>query len=421
MSSVLSCSYRLLTKSCQKQQELEQTTELSNIITLEQNIQLTIANSIDDCKDWNIIAQQQSLFLQASYLKAIESCPPKDMQFAYLTFYKNNQPCGIAYAQVFKFSTYESLKHHRSFNDEKAKFLRLKKWAARKIEFHSIVCGNVLMTGEYGYTFDNQLVEKDEQFDIVNQGLDALRNNLKRQKINAPVILFKDYVEDNRQNIENTNFGEFQIQPSMVIDLEEDWEKFEDYLGAMSSKYRVRAKRAFKKVKGIEKRELDINEIQTHQAMMYELYRGIVVSAGFNGITLPQNYFTNLKEHLKDKFKVIGYFKEGTLIGFYTVFLEKERNSMESHFLGINHKENRNCQLYLNMLYDMIRMGIYHQIKRIYLARTALEIKSSVGAKPYDMYFYMQHKNPIFNALAKQTFDWFNPQEEWIQRRPFKV
>ncbi|MFK7950489.1 MAG: hypothetical protein AB8G11_23080 [Saprospiraceae bacterium] len=420
MSSVLSCSYRLLAKACTKQKN-EQTNKLSNIITLQENIQLTIVDNINACKDWSAISRNQSLFLQQSYLKAIESCPPKDMQFAYLTFYKNNQPCGIAYAQIFKFSTYESLKHHRSFNDEKAKFLRLKKWAARKIEFYSIVCGNVLMTGEYGYAFDNELIKKEEQFEIVNEGLDALRNNLKQKNINAPVILYKDYFENNRQDIENTNFGEFQIQPNMVIDLEEDWEKFEDYLAAMSSKYRVRAKRAFKKAKNIEKEELDLEEVRMHQVKMYELYRGVVVSAGFNGITLQQNYFTNLKEHLGDKFKVIGYFKEGELIGFYTVFLEKERNSIESHFLGIDHQENRNCQLYLNMLYDMIRMGVYHQIKRIYLARTALEIKSSVGAKPYDMYFYMQHKNPMFNALTKQTFDLFNPQEEWTQRKPFKA
>lgn len=419
MSSVLSYSCRLLAKACTKDKnQLPKT--FSRIITLQEDLQLTIESKIDNCKSWDKMAKNESLFLQKSYLKAIEACPPKDMQFAYLTFYKNNQPCGIAYAQIFKFSTYESLKHHRSFNDETAKFLRLKKWAARQIEFHSIVCGNVLMTGEYGYSFDSQLIKKEEQFNIVNKGLETLRHNLRQQNINAPVILYKDYFNNNRQKIENTDFGEFQIQPNMIIELDENWKKFEDYLGAMSSKYRVRAKRAFKKAKEIEKRELNLAEIKTHQTTIYDLYQDVVKSAGFNGITLSQNYFTNLKTHLEDKFKVIGYFKKNELIGFYTVFLEKERNSIESHFLGINHTENRHCQLYLNMLYDMIRMGIYHQVKHIYLARTALEIKSSVGAKPHDMYFYMQHKNPVFNALTKQTFDWFNPQEEWTQRKPFK-
>jgi predicted N-acyltransferase len=245
-----------------------------------------------------------------------------------------------------------------------------------------------------------------------------LRKQLKQKGVKASVTLFKDYFEKNRQNIENTSFGEFQIQPNMVIEIQEDWKKLDDYLSAMSSKYRVRAKSAFKKAKDIEKQELGLTEIKRYEIQMFELYNQIVESAGFNGIKLQQNYFTNLKEHLNEKFKVIGYFKDGELIGFYTVFFEKE--VMESHYLGINQEENRRCQLYINMLYDMIKMGIYHEVKRIFLARTALEIKSSVGAEPHDLFFYLKNHNPIFNALAHRTFDLFNPQEAWTQRRPFK-
>ena len=417
MSSVSSCPYRLLTQSCTKKKN-EQTTELNKIL-LQNNIALVISTNIEAAKDWSRIVANQPLFLQKSYLQAIEKCPPKDMQFAYLTFYKDNQPCGVAYAQIFKFSTYESLKHHRSFNDSNAKFLQLKKWVAHQVAFHSIVCGNVLMTGEYGYSF-NQAIAKETQFDIVNEGLQKLRDLLVQKDINVAVILHKDYFEDNRQHTSKNDFGEFQIQPNMIIDLKEEWTKFDDYLNSMSSKYRVRARRAFKKIDGIEKRELTFEEVKLHQSTIYELYDSVVRSAGFNGITLSQNYFTNLKAHLAEAFKVIGYFREGQLIGFYTVFLEKKRQSMESHFLGINHAENRHCQLYLNMLYDMINMGIYHRVKRIYFARTALEIKSSVGATPHEMYFYMQHKNPLLNRFTKPLFNLFNPQEAWTQRNPFK-
>lgn len=422
MPSIISCPYQLLLKSCPNRKTVVETISTDGWILLENNLKVQITRTIEAAADWSAIVENQTLFLQPKYLKAIETCPPKAMSFAYLTFYKNNQPCGVAYAQIFKFSTYESLKHHRSFKDEKAKFLKAKKWVARKIEFCSIVCGNVLMTGEYGYHFDNQLVEQSKQFEVVNQGLEQLQEKLRKEGVKAKVTLFKDYADTNRQNIENTKFKEFQIQPNMVIDLDENWKKFEDYLGAMSSKYRVRAKKAFKKAKEIEKRELDIEEVRYFEAKMFGLYQEIVVSAGFNGITLEQPYFTNLKEQLDDNFKVIGYFKEGELVGFYTVFFEnnKDGDVIESHYLGISQADNRKYQIYINMLYDMVRMGIYHQKKRIYLARTALEIKSSVGAAPHDLYFYMKHNNLIFNSLTKRVFDLFNPQEEWTQRRPFK-
>lgn len=412
---VLSCPYKLFSKSCSKEQK-QSAIKPNNTNTITSDI--VINYNISASKDWVKVAQNAPLFLQKKYLKAIENCPPEGMQFAYLTFYKENQACGIAYAQIFKFSTYESLKHHRSFNNEKDRFLSIKKWFARQIEFHSIVCGNVLMTGEYGFHFDNQSFSKAEQFEIVNQGLVQLKAALTQKGIHTKVTLFKDFSTDNRQEVENDTFGEFKIQPNMIIDIDANWEKFEDYLAAMSSKYRTRAKRAFKKGKAITKRELELVDIQANEAKIFELYESIVESAGFNGIRLPQNYFTNLKQELGDIFKVIGYYKEEKLIGFYTVFLEDQ--FIESHYLGIDQNENQECQVYLNMLYDMIRMGIYHQVKRIFLARTALEIKSSVGAKPYDLYFYMKHDNTVLNPFVKRAFDIFNPQEEWTQRSPFK-
>lgn len=413
---VLSCPYKLLTKSCSKEQK---TTTIHPDITTIITDNTVINYNISAAKDWAKITRNAPLFLQSKYLKAIENCPPKDMQFAYFTFYKDNEACGVAYAQIFKFSTYESLKHHRSFNNEKDRFLPIKKWAARKIEFHSVVCGNVLMTGEYGYYFKEEVVSQADQFEVVNQGLKQLKSELSDKGINTKVTLFKDFSDNNRQSVENNSFEEFKIQPNMIIDLAEDWEKFEDYLAAMSAKYRTRAKRAFKKAKGITKRELTLEEVETNEAEIFGLYQQIVVSAGFNGITLPQNYFTNLKQSLGDVFKVIGYYKAEKLVGFYTVFLENE--FIESHYLGIDSTENRTHQIYLNMLYDMIKMGIYHQVKRIFLARTALEIKSSIGAAPHDLYFYMKHDNQILNPFVKRAFDIFNPQEEWTQRHPFKA
>ena len=75
MTSVSSCSCRLLAQACTKKKS-EQTTEL-NRISLLNHIELTINTNIEAAKDWDKMATNQSLFLQRSYLKALESCPPK--------------------------------------------------------------------------------------------------------------------------------------------------------------------------------------------------------------------------------------------------------------------------------------------------------------------------------------------------------
>jgi predicted N-acyltransferase len=381
--------------------------------TANQGITTQIVYSTDNLPmDWSIISNQVAYFLQKPYLAAIENCPPAGMRFAYLLFYQNNTPIGIAYAQIFKFNTYESLKHHRSLQDT-SRWTELKKKVAQRLEFYSIVCGNVLMTGEYGFYF---VKEKERGFEIVNEGLEQLQGELSKKGIKANITLLKDFYKP--QNTEFTEFGQFQIQPAMVIHLRKEWQKFDDYLAAMSSKYRVRAKRAFKKGKEIEKRSLSVDDLRKDADRMFDLYTQIVESAGFNGIHLSKNYFQNLKEKLGDDFEVVGYYLENELIGFYTVFLTE--NEIESHYLGIDQCENQNCQVYLNMLYDMVKMGIYYQKERIALARTALEIKSSVGAEPHELYFYMKHKNPLWNRFITNIFNWFNPDEAWTQRRPFK-
>jgi hypothetical protein len=57
--------------------------------------------------------------------------------------------------------------------------------------------------------------------------------------------------------------------------------------------------------------------------------------------------------------------------------------------------------LYLNMLYDMT-YSINKGFKEIIFARTALEIKSSVGARPIQM--YIGHTNPVVNVFMPKYF-----------------
>ena len=93
---------------------------------------------------------------------------------------------------------------------------------------------------------------------------------------------------------------------------------------------------------------------------------------------------------------------------------------MDTYFLGYDDNVQREKMLYLNMLYDMIGYSINKKYNRIIFARTALEIKSSVGAKAVDMFGLMKHNNPILNLLVAKTFKYFEPKLEWQERNPFK-
>jgi hypothetical protein len=58
--------------------------------------------------------------------------------------------------------------------------------------------------------------------------------------------------------------------------------------------------------------------------------------------------------------------------------------------------------------------------KEIVFARTALEIKSAVGAKPQQMFGFIKHQNGFVHSKIKKIFDYLEPKVIWTERNPFR-
>ncbi|MBK7853745.1 MAG: hypothetical protein IPJ79_01465 [Bacteroidetes bacterium] len=56
---------------------------------------------------------------------------------------------------------------------------------------------------------------------------------------------------------------------------------------------------------------------------------------------------------------------------------------------------------------------------RLFFGRTALEIKTTVGAKPYPLYTYFRLNNSLLNSMIKPLIS-RSKTEEWTPRDPFK-
>jgi len=209
-----------------------------------------------------------------------------------------------------------------------------------------------------------------------------------------------------------------KVQPNMVLDVQPDWVRIEDYIGSLNKKYKTRYKRARTKFGNIECLELDIETIKRSSKQLHALYLNVSDHAKFNTFLLPEHHFYSLKQELQNNFKVFGYFEGNKLIGFYTLILN--RDNLETYFLGYDSEHQYANQLYLNMLYDMLDFAIMNKFASVVYARTAMEIKSSVGARPIDMVMYMRHTNSLVNALLKRVFNFMKPNQKWEERHPFK-
>lgn len=376
--------------------------------------------------NWDQAAPTSNIFLQSSYLNLLEKNAPTGMKFCYFLFYKNNQAIGVAIGQVQFFKADQNIKDTPTDTKTPCFFTAIGRYiknvVANKVEFYTLVCGNLLLTGEHGFYFKEEgEIPMRAQFKIIEEALQKGKKFMKTRGTNISATLVKDFCEDNRREthaLAAQDFSEFTIQPNMTLDIRPHWKEQADYLSDMQSKYRVRAKRAFKKLQGVEKKEFNEERIKANSARLHELYMKIASNVGFNLLYLNENYLLALKQQYQDHFKLYGYYYEDRLIAFYTTIDNGEE--LEAHFLGFEKEFNRSKQVYLNILYDIVNVGIERQAKRVVFARTALEIKSSVGAVPEEMYCYFRHHSSISNRFLKPLFDYLSPEDEWVQRRPFK-
>lgn len=383
---------------------------------------LKVFSSIDQARVfWNTIQPEDNRFLGENYLRVVEKCPPEGVVPYYLVFFKDERPAGIAYVQLIDFRAERSLQQQPLSSGAWPRFAReLRKWLLCLLRFRVLHLGNLLLTGPRGFSFSSQ-VSEEEGHSLLSAALPPLRKYLQRRyrnPIQAYVVKDISPEENTPKAWQQNGYWELCFLPNMVFPILPEWKTFDDYLGSLHSKYRVRARRAFRLLDGVESRELDAAEIFRQENDLYGLYREVAASVDFNMANIHPGYFKALKTELGDAFHLVGYYLHGKLVGFYTTM--ENGKELEAHFIGFDQSINRDNQLYLNMLFDMIRMGIELRSEYISFARTAMEIKSSVGAVAEQFKCYIRHRSPLVNMFVGPLVRWLQPEEEWERRHPFK-
>jgi hypothetical protein len=203
----------------------------------------------------------------------------------------------------------------------------------------------------------------------------------------------------------------------MELNIANDWNTFEDYLAALSSKYRVRANKIVKTSSSIQRIDFDSEKILQYQTEIKALYHQVADKVDFNLAVLPDDYFYAQKKNLPSKYHFIGYFYEEKLVGFITIFELDDK--AEVHYIGLDYAVNKSLHLYQSMLYDMIKFGINNKVSHLHFGRTAPEVKSTIGAKALPMFGFIKHRNSLVNAIMGFFTARLKPRA-YILRNPFK-
>lgn len=360
--------------------------------------------------DWNAVIGQHNIMLSKEYFETLETSSPENMNCFYVGFFSADELIGGALFQYLNFI------EHKTFQKDEV-LCDVKNFVAKKFSKNVMILGNNMLTGQNGFYFDASKITIGQVIPLLDEAV----QDMQRQEGKTSLIIYKDYQASfvkYFQGKDHQSFYRFSVQPNMILRLKENWHSFEDYLNAFSTKYRTRAKTAKKKIVGIEKSEMNLDKIKSNQKEMNLLYQNVAENAPFNTFFLTENHFESMKESLKENFKVFGYYLNAKLIGFYTLILNGK--DIDTYFLGYDKGLQKEKQIYLNMLLDMVEFGIDKKFNRIIFGRTALEIKSTIGAQPVEIFGLIKHNNSLINLFMEKIFTSLNPAVEWIQRKPFK-
>lgn len=356
-----------------------------------------------------------TVFLSVSYLKLLETSAPKNMRCHFIGIFSAENLVGISVSQFLNLSELESFGDRDQCMKNKIRNFVFKRFAS-----NILFIGNNMLTGQNAFAF-SPMIKMAAGLSTLHLAAQKIRRNLRKEGLYTHLIVWKDFTELQVSAFkipEFRDYYEFNTQPNMVFEIRKAWFSFDNYLETLLKKYRDQYKRARKKAEGVAKRKLTLEEIIQYNPAINKLYRTVAQNAPFNTFYLPENHFIDFKKLLQDQFLFYGYFDGNQLIGFNTLI--KNGDDIDTYFLGYDDNCQREKMLYLNMLYDMIAYSINKGYSRIIFARTALEIKSSVGANPVKMSGFIKHNNAFLNLFMSKFFTYFEPKTVWQERNPYK-
>ena len=293
--------------------------------------------------------------------------------------------------------------------------------------FPVLVIGQLLNSGPYAATQPPTLAGEQ-----VADLLTALATALQQAQPTRAVII-KDFFRTGdlaTTQLIGDGYYSLPVDPVMELSIPKTWSSLDDYLIDLSSKYRVRYRRARTKFNGLTSRSLTREEAHSRSQELYELYLITSKGASFNGVQLSPEYFAWVAAQpgpfpiLGDlstgspSSSIVGYFDGDDLVGFASAIINGA--VLHAHYLGLRDEYKYSHHLYHNVLYDLLAAAIASGCTKVDYGRTALEIKSSLGAVPVEYTCLIKARSSFFNKLIPVFTPAVYTAASWQQRNPFR-
>ena len=360
-----------------------------------------------DWQDWSAAYPEQIIWRSGDYLRLLGEFPQGVRTGAIALRRTPTSTPVLLTVQDFEFRAGDQIFKSPADQDRRASLVR---WLAGRFRARVLVIGQLLLSGPWG-TDGLSGVSSSETADL----LEAIAQLLTVEKKFHGVVI-KDVAAAGSSlagALRARGYLEAAPDPVMVLELSE-YPDFDQYMSALSSKYRVRYRRARKKYAGLRREVLRAEEADRWLPLIYDLHRETRRGADFSFVDLTPEYFAWLWRRARFD----GYFDGQELVGFTTGV--GAGTTYFAHYLGLRDSYKHSHHLYHNMLFDLLKDALQGGYDILDYGRTATEIKSSVGAKPEEFPLLFKSRSPLFDRVLRGGLKYVYHPADWVERNHFK-
>ena len=362
-----------------------------------------------DWKAWDLLIEASgnpSIFLDSRMMKSLMRSEKRNL--AAVTWYQGEELVGVA---VVEDAVAESLNLDSHISVKRSWFSFISTWlhgSEGKFTFRVRVIGPVLGSGLHSYRWAEHISDFDQRR-LLTQTIFSSKSDAGTRI--PRVAMLKDlpiHYEGRRRTL-HRGWAPLEFDPEMLLHLDPEWNELSDYMEQLNTKARTKIKRVLKVSEGLEISSWSKSRLIEDADAFIALYQRVFDRSGFRLGQLHAAELIESKRFWGDDFVVNGYELDGELVGFQCAYIG--HGETEAFFVGFLPELVKSHAIYQRMLVEFIRMGIQCDCVRINMGRTALDIKSSVGALPQRLQCDVRFRNPLFHAMVSRYTRGFDPAE----------
>ena len=192
--------------------------------------------------EWNSLAVD-NIFLTREYLEVLENSSPVNMICHFIGIFNEDKLAGIILTQFLFAEKLDSF-------GERDQCLKtsVRNFAFKNFASHVLFVGNHMLTGQNAFAFDKN-VKQSKAIKTLHKSINQLKKDLKASGKKVHITSIKDFTAEEIEPLqaEFKNNYTFSTQPNMIFEINKNWTTEQDYIDALSKKYRDQYKRARKK------------------------------------------------------------------------------------------------------------------------------------------------------------------------------